>query len=98
MCSWQQLSADFFISQFTLCNCFKVFYQKAFLKGSIKEMLTHYVTVCYSILGSISHISLLLHNMALLMQPDVTCHTAVSATNFLVKVFILKTTISGWNT
>lgn len=58
-------------------------------------MLTHYVTVCYSILGSISHISLLLHNMALLMQPDVTCHIAVSATNFLVQVFILKTTVSG---
>jgi len=53
-------------------------------------MLTHYVTVCYSFLGSISHISLLLHNIAPLMQPDVTCHTAVSATNFLVKVFILK--------
>lgn len=83
MCSLPQLSADILYLLITFCNkFFKVFYQKAFLKGSIKEMLTHYVTVCYSILGSISHISLLLHNMALLMQPDVTCHTAVSATNF----------------
>lgn len=98
MWSSQQLKTDILYLLITFCNRFlRYFYQKAFLKGSIKEMLTHYVRVCYSILRSISHISLLLHNVALLMQPDVTCHTAVSATNLDWKVSVLTTTITTWN-